>query len=798
VKQAEVVIDIPGARLNTVFNYTVPEYTGSESLFGKRVLVDFGGRLVEAFVVNEIPGISQAGEQLKPLVKILDREPVFDHPLLGLANWMAEYYLCGVATALKLMVPRVLKKQKDLAIIATICAQDWPKDSDPALQACRELFEKIWKNGQISKMEAAELVTPDELTRLEAEGWIVLAGTYKSGRPLKTGYVYQMADVDADHELPVLKRRAPRQAQIIEILMEQVKVDQEVLDREFAKTSIESLLHKGFINVCRQSPVLGVSQWSLNEEQMVSVKNVVKALDSGRNKEMLLFGVTGSGKTEVYIHCAQHVIQQGRCVIVLVPEIALTRQLVEVFSSRVPDLAVLHSGLSARQRYDEWNRIRSGEASLVLGARSAIFAPVPNLGLIIVDEEQESSFKQEEQPRYHAREVARQRAKAAAAVLLLGSATPSLETYFKAQQGKMQLLKLEERVGGAYMPQIVVEDMRRAFQHQSRSLIAPLLQEKIQQNLERHEQIILFINRRGYSPMTVCWECGNVGRCPECSVAMTFHRDIDRNVCHYCNRQERLPLRCVACGSQHLQLIGAGTQKVEEEIKELFPLASVARLDLDSSRRAGTQQSILQRMRDREIDILIGTQMVAKGLDFPNVALVGIIDADSILNIPDFRAGERCFQLLVQAAGRAGRSGSRGEVVIQTYSPDHPVINLAASQDYRNFYDYEIKARQLLDYPPFTHLLRIVVSSEKATQSEEYANQLVAYIEEIIDAKEEEITVLGPAPCPIAKIRNRHRFQILIKCLSMELLRSIMVHILARAGLKHVKMEWDIDPVTTI
>jgi primosomal protein N' (replication factor Y) len=423
---------------------------------------------------------------------------------------------------------------------------------------------------------------------------------------------------------------------------------------------------------------------------------------------------------------------------------------------------------------------------------------MPDLGLIIVDEEQETSFKQEEQPRYHAREVARQRARIESAVLLLGSATPSLETYFKAEQGKMRLLELRERVGQAYIPRVTIEDMRRAFPNQARKLVSPLLEEKIQENLERQEQIILFINRRGYSPMTVCWECGHITHCPVCSVAMTYHRDIERNVCHYCNRQERMPVQCAACGSLHLQLLGAGTQKVEEEIKSLFSQASIARLDMDSSRRSGVQQSILQRMRNREIDILIGTQMVAKGLDFPNVSLVGIIDADSILNIPDFRAGERCFQLLVQAAGRAGRSGLAGEVVIQTYNPDHLVINFAAQQDYRDFYNHEIKTRQLLDYPPLTHLLRIVMSSEGQAETDDYANRLAAYIEEITDAKEEEITILGPAPCPIARIRNRFRVQILVKCISMELLRSMAVHILARAGSKHVKMEWDIDPVTTI
>jgi primosomal protein N' (replication factor Y) len=329
-------------------------------------------------------------------------------------------------------------------------------------------------------------------------------------------------------------------------------------------------------------------------------------------------------------------------------------------------------------------------------------------------------------------------------------------------------------------------------------MISPLFKDKMADNLSRGEQIIIFINRRGYSPMTICWECGNIASCPSCSVAMTYHQDINKNVCHYCNYQVEQKTVCSKCGSKHLQLVGAGTQKIEEEVRSIFPQAAIERLDIDSSKRKGMQKSILDRMKKKEIDILIGTQMVAKGLDFPNVSLVGIVDADSILNLPDFRAGERCFQLLVQAAGRAGRSNNAGEVIIQTYNPENPIIRMAGIQDYRMFYEQEIRLRKLLVYPPYTQLLRVVFSSEIEMDVKESANTVAKLIEEIIDAKEEEFVVLGPASCPIYKIRNRFRYQVIMKCPSLYLLRSIAKHILATGVSKGVKMEMDFNPISTL
>lgn len=348
------------------------------------------------------------------------------------------------------------------------------------------------------------------------------------------------------------------------------------------------------------------------------------------------------------------------------------------------------------------------------------------------------------------------------------------------------------------MPQVFIEDLKTAFKNDCRGYLSPFLREKISANLDRGEQVILFINRRGYSPMTVCWECGSIATCPSCSVGMTYHSDIGENVCHYCNLHLPAENRCPDCGGTHLQLIGSGTQRIEEYIRNVFPQAVVARLDADSSRRKGAQKSILDGMRRRQIDILVGTQMVAKGLDFPNVSLVGVIDADGMLNLPDFRAGERCFQLLVQAAGRAGRSQTQGEVVIQTFNPNHPIINLAARQDFQGFYEYETDLRRILGYPPFTRLLRLVISGEDESAVQDTAMAAASFIEEITDASEADITVIGPASCPIARIRNRHRHQLMVKCRDPALLRSVAAYIMARPPAKHVRIDIDFDPISTL
>ncbi|MDD3363600.1 MAG: primosomal protein N' [Syntrophomonas sp.] len=799
MKGVELVMNLPTRKLDGAYTYSVPDKLLAEATFGKRVLVDFRSRKVEGFIVGELEEYEVPDQMpVKSLIKVLDVEAVFDRSLLALARWMAEYYLCPLSLAISIMVPRILHHKTNQVILPAIDEASFKKLGELAFNLNQDLFTELWQHGEMDLSQALKYASLDELNDWEKSGFITGSGIYRMGHEYKKGYVYALGQFDPEKDLSALKRKAPRQAQAMELLVSASQLDRDYLDSTVSLTTMKALIKKGYVVVERKSNILLGRRVQLNDEQELAVKQVEKALQSRKMSELLLFGVTGSGKTEVYLQAAEIAIANGKGVIVLVPEIALTRQFVDVFAARIGQMAVLHSGMSPGERYDEWRRIKRGEARLVLGARSAVFAPILDLGLIIIDEEQEGSFKQEELPRYHVRDVARQRAYLESAVILMGSATPSLETFYAAQEGSAKLLVLKKRVGGGQIPRVMIEDLRIAFKNESRSLISPFLRDKMGQNLSRGEQIIVFINRRGYSPMTICWECGNIASCPSCSVAMTYHQDIQQNVCHYCNHQAEQKSECSNCGSKHLQLIGAGTQKIEEEVRSLFPKALVERLDMDSSRRKGIQKSILDRMKKKEIDILIGTQMVAKGLDFPNVSLVGIVDADSILNLPDFRAGERCFQLLVQAAGRAGRSNTAGEVVIQTYNPDNPIIKLASSQDYRRFYEQEIRLRKLLVYPPYTQLLRIVFSSEEEDKVQQSANNIAHRIEEIIDASEEEIVVLGPATCPIYKIRNRFRYQIIIKCASLSLLQSIAKHILTTGVPKDVKMDMDFNPISTI
>lgn len=795
LKTVELIINLPTSKLNSTFTYLVPPPYEDEAVFGKRVLVDFGGRREEGYIVGE--GRHPIGEEMKPILRVLDTDTVFDQDLLALARWMADYYLCPLATALNLMVPKILRQKKGRIYIAGIDELEYEQLVRQGTKLDADLMTQLWESGGLNHSQILKYINEALLRDWIEQGYLISTGNYRLGRRVSQRRSYILGDFDPERNMPALHRRAPRQAAIMEMLLQNGSLDEDTIRSNLPLSSLKALLDKGYIRV-QQHQVPTPTEVDLTGEQEWAAARIKEALNSGARSEFLLFGVTGSGKTEVYVQAAQSAIQQGRGVLVLVPEIALTRQLVDVFASRIPDLAVLHSAMTAGERYEEWCRIKSGEARLVLGARSAVFAPVPNLGLIIMDEEQESSYKQEDNPRYHTREIARHRATQESAVIVLGSATPSLETFHAAVTGSIQLLPLTSRIGGGQMPQVFIEDLKTAFKNDCRGYLSPFLREKISANLDRGEQVILFINRRGYSPMTVCWECGSIATCPSCSVGMTYHSDIGENVCHYCNLHLPAENRCPDCGGTHLQLIGSGTQRIEEYIRNVFPQAVVARLDADSSRRKGAQKSILDGMRRRQIDILVGTQMVAKGLDFPNVSLVGVIDADGMLNLPDFRAGERCFQLLVQAAGRAGRSQTQGEVVIQTFNPNHPIINLAARQDFQGFYEYETDLRRILGYPPFTRLLRLVISGEDESAVQDTAMAAASFIEEITDASEADITVIGPASCPIARIRNRHRHQLMVKCRDPALLRSVAAYIMARPPAKHVRIDIDFDPISTL
>lgn len=793
----EVAVNLGANNLNT-YTYYVPEQLPPISLLGKRVLVDLKNRKLEAFVIKEVDKI-EPNLKVRSVLAVLDSEPVIDPQLLKLADWMAEYYVESIARIINIMLPPLVKKPSQKKIIPLINREEFAKLGIPLFKNDEKIiffFNRLWEDGYLSKNETLSIISDEQLKELEKNGLIFYMGSYdrKANFDQNKRLVINENRFNWEIDYNFLKRRAPQQAAIIELLKNEALTKKE-LRKYFGLSSINSLIKKGF--VCWQNTASRIisPDYSLNAEQINALVSLENMLRKNEFAECLLWGVTGSGKTEVYVQAVEECLRQGKNALILVPEIALARQMISIFSLRFERLALLHSALTPSERYLQWQKIRQGHANVVLGARSAVFAPLPSIGLIIIDEEQEISYKQEEAPRYHCRDVARQRALANSAVFLLGSATPSIESFQAALDGRIKMLTLKQRTAGAKMPLIYIDNLKKSH---NLSSIGTLLASKIEQRLSSGEQIILFINRRGYSPRILCRSCGAIMQCPNCSVAMVYHLDVKQNICHYCNYSVPLAEKCLVCGHNSLAIVGAGTQKIEAEIKNLFPSARVGRLDTDINQKRNYQQQILNKMLNKEIDILIGTQMVAKGFDFPEVSLVGIIDADSLLSLPDFRAGERGFQLIVQAAGRAGRSIKPGEVVIQTYNPDNPILNLAADQNYFQYALEEIKMRKILKYPPFVEILRIVLSCENEVKVRDYALDLTGFINDLTDASEEEFQVLGFAPCPINRIKKRFRFHIMIKANNRSFLNSVANYIKNHTIPKGVRIEMDFNPLISM
>jgi primosomal protein N' (replication factor Y) len=571
--------------------------------------------------------------------------------------------------------------------------------------------------------------------------------------------------------------------------------------------AVDTLVAKGLLAVkkLRKSPFLFAGRAGVPAPEELTVPQgralgeIASALEKGEPKTFLLFGVTGSGKTEVYCRSLERALRLGRQGIVLVPEIALTAQMIATFQARFGErVAVLHSRLSDGERYDQWLRLKEGEAEIVLGPRSALFAPLARPGLIIIDEEHEPSYKQEENPRYHTRTVARHLAEERGAVVLLGSATPSLESFFAAEKGEYRLLRMEERVESRPLPDVQVVDLRRELKRGNRGLFSRALLAAVGETLARKEKAILFLNRRGFATIVVCRECGLVMKCPHCDVSLTYHAS-GRLLCHYCHYTVAAPVLCPGCRSRQIGYFGAGTQKIEEEIKRLFPAARVLRLDSDTASRKDSHRLILEEFQREGPGILIGTQMVAKGLDIPSVTLVGVVNADLSLHMPDFRASERTFQLLTQVAGRAGRSDLGGRAVIQTYQPAHYAVQAARSHDYEGFYRKEIAYRRSMSYPPFVHLARFLVSGTSAREVEGAVNLLYSGLKEL--GGEGEIQFLGPAPAPLSRVRDWYRWHLVLKCAEREALRVAGeegLKILDRQFGRRLRVALDMEPQNLI
>jgi len=741
----QVAIPLP---LDTVFDYLVPEHLADSVQPGKRVFVPFGRRKLTGYILGYA---KESTGELKEIISVLDPDPLFTSGELELYRWAASYYLHPLGEVIKAALPAGINIESR--------KQTLTSDNGNAVA------EELLKGGRSVKTETFYRILPasGEPVGLRGKAERIIAFLHDVGETSRSVICKNFGDSSA----PLKKLRELG-------LVEELK--REVYRDPFREDSFE-----------HDAPQV------LNGSQSLAFSRIVPAINAGDFSPFLLHGVTGSGKTEVYLQVIGHCLDLGKNALVLVPEIALTPQLVRRFRSRFRcGIAVLHSGLAGGERYDEWRRIRRGEVSIVIGARSAIFAPLERLGVIVVDEEHEASYKQTEGFTYNARDLALVRGKMEKAVVVLGSATPLITTYHAALQGRLHHLELPERVRNLPLPVTEIIDGRR----RKGETFLPELVAALADNLDRGGQTLLFLNRRGFATFLVCRDCGHVFRCPNCSVTLTYHRLKQRHYCHYCDFSLPAPSVCPGCNGAEIVLLGRGTERVEEGVKELFPEARVARMDSDTTSGKGSHARILKKLEERSIDILIGTQMIAKGHDYPGVTLVGVISADGTLNIPDFRSAERAFQLVSQVTGRAGRGDAPGKVLIQTLAPDHYALVRAAAHDFAGFYADEIEFRRQTGYPPYSFLAAVNLSGTSAREVEKGAEDAARVLRELRRELGSRTEILGPAPATMAKIRGRFRWHILLKAPTRRELNRILAR--CRAEFKPpavVRMSIDIDPV---
>ena len=744
---AEVIINRGAKKLNRTFDYNIPKELEELILVGSKVLVPFGngGKLAEAFVV----GIKEKSTfELKNIAKL---EENLTDKQITLAKWMAKRYFCNISDCIKLMLtPGTRNKNKEKRI------------QDKTINC-----------------------------------------------------VYLKKDIEEiEFEIETGKIKSEKQKRLLNFVKdnEGTTVPEIEMFTDCARGIVNTLVKNGYLEIIEKkverNPLLGrncekTSSLNLTEEQKNAYNSVEETINKNEYKQFLLYGVTGSGKTEVYLQLIEKVLKIGKNAIVLVPEISLTPQMLDRFISRFgkSDIAILHSKLSIGERHDEWERIREKKARIVIGARSAIFAPIENIGIIIIDEEHDSSYKSETNPRYNAKEIAKILAKENKAPLLLGSATPDINTFYNAtsenEEGntKIQLLTLTKRANESSLPKVEIIDLKQELANGNRSMLSMELYNSIEENIKQKRQTILFLNRRGYSTFIMCRNCGYTVKCPNCNISMTYHSYEKKLKCHYCSYEENLVTICPECHSDKIRYFGTGTQKLEQEINKQFPNASTIRMDIDTVTKKNSHEEILNKFKNENIDILIGTQMVVKGHHFPNVTLVGVIAADSSLNIDDYRANERTFQILTQVAGRAGRENLSGKVIMQTYNPDNFSIICAQKQNYEMFYETEIALRKQLKYPPFCDIILISFNGLNEYNIKNISNEMYKKLLEKLN--QEEFKIFRPMPSPIDKIQNRYRWRIIIKgnitVEANEILNQTLKEIYSK-NIKDIRISIDVNP----
>jgi len=799
----DVSLPVP---LDQTFTYRLPETLRHRARVGCRVLVPFGARKLTG-VVTELRD-APAGEPLKEVLRLIDEEPVLDSELLSLGRWIAQYYCAPLGEVLRGMVPLAGETRRTKVYSLTDAGRD----------AARQL--SLGDSSDDAAVELLQLLQSRPLSAVYLKKKLPQAARLLGG--LEKKGLIAVEDLEADRD-PLRASAARLRASWLASSPEGLKLSKR--EREL-HAYLE--LHPGGHNLVQlESSVKGASQAArslarrrlitlepeppsslfanvpplrtLNPHQLEAYQQIEAALRDARFQAFLIEGVTGSGKTEVYLKAIDACLALGRSALLLVPEIGLTPAVAGQFFHRFGTrVAILHSAFHDTERAEQWRRIRTGQATVVVGTRSGVFAPVQNVGLIVVDEEHDQSYKQQETPRYNGRDVAIVRAQAARAVVLLGSATPSLESRYNAERGKYKLLQLPERIERRPLPDVEVIDMRQEFLETGKlATFSRRLIDTVKERLEHGEQTMLLLNRRGFSSFVACRACGERLQCINCAVTLTFHRRDRRMLCHYCNYAQKVPSVCPTCGSEYLQFIGTGSEKVEDELHRDFPEARIARMDRDTVSGKRNFEEILHGFREGNYDILVGTQMIAKGHDIPNVTLVGVISADIGLGLPDFRSAERTFQLLTQAAGRAGRGDLPGIVLIQTINPEHYAIRYASEQNYPGFYSKELQFRKAMRYPPFAALANVLVRSQK----QEDALAMSTDLGRLLDPAPEGVRVMGPAEAPVPKLKTEFRYQLLLKAASRKRLNETLREIQKFAR----ENKWsptalgiDVDPLTLL
>ncbi|EAG2313457.1 primosomal protein N' [Listeria monocytogenes] len=755
---AKVIVDVPAMQVDRPFDYYIPEDLEELIRPGMRVSVPFGNRKIQGFVIAL--GETEENPKLKGIDGVMDLAPVLNEELMELGDWLAEDTLSFRVSAYQAMLPAALRAKYEKYFLR--------------LDEENEELEQLFEGYETLDWKVAE-----------ARGLLKQIGKWV--REGSVEVVYQVKNKITSKKVRVVNcLKSPHQlAEIIEDMPKNAKAQSRVLaffqafegneitavelkkQAETTDATIKKLVDLRLLSV--QEKVVSRDPYENHQfekseslqllpDQQTACEKIIAATDQ---ETFLIHGVTGSGKTEIYLQTIEAKLKEGKEAIVLVPEISLTPQMVERFKSRFgSEVAVLHSALSSGEKYDEWRKIERKEARVVVGARSAVFAPFENLGIIIIDEEHEASYKQEDNPRYHARDVAIWRATKYQCPVVLGSATPSLESFARAKKGVYTLIELPSRVNDRAMPEVRVVDMREELRKENRTEFSTELLEKIKDRIAKKEQTVLMLNRRGYSSFVMCRDCGYVVECPNCDISLTYHQSSNQMKCHYCGHEERVPQKCPSCEGEHIRYFGTGTQKVEESLTKLIPEARVIRMDVDTTRTKGAHEKLLKSFRNHEADILLGTQMIAKGLDFPDITLVGVLNADTMLHLPDFRASERTFQLLTQVSGRAGRHERTGEVIVQSYNPEHYSIEFAKKHDFIGFYNHEMQLRKMGSYPPFYYLTMINVSDENEMKAIRTIQEMAQFLRGKLGP---DAVILGPVPSTITRIKNKYRYQCIIK-----------------------------------